>query len=42
VRNYARMATKKSIGESISDEQMKALRLQAHKFHPDWNYTLLP
>ena len=29
-------------GESINDEQMKALRLQVHKFHPDWNYTLLP
>ena len=29
-------------GESISDQQMKTLRLQAHKFHPDWNYTLLP
>jgi hypothetical protein len=29
-------------GESISDDQMKALRLQVHKFHPDWNYTLLP
>jgi hypothetical protein len=29
-------------GESITDEQMKALRLQVHKFHPDWNYTLLP
>ena len=28
-------------GESISDEQMKALHLQGHKFHPDWNYTLL-
>jgi transposase len=34
-RNY-------EIGESINDEQMKALRLQVHKFHPDWNYTLLP
>ncbi len=34
-RNY-------NTGESISDQQMKALRLQVHKFHPDWNYTLLP
>jgi Rhodopirellula transposase DDE domain len=26
----------------ISDEQLERLRLQRHKFHGDWNYTLTP
>jgi len=27
-------------GVSITDEQMKAIRLQPHKTHPQWNYTI--
>ncbi|MGH9895559.1 MAG: ISAzo13 family transposase, partial [bacterium] len=30
------------IGQKVSLSEMKELRLRGHKFHPDWNYTLLP
>jgi Rhodopirellula transposase DDE domain len=30
------------IGIKVTDAQMAALRLQAHDFHGEWNYTLLP
>ena len=29
-------------GEKIDDKEMKALRLEPHDFHGDWNYTLRP
>jgi hypothetical protein len=29
-------------GQKISDDEMRALRLQPHKFHGDWNYTFQP
>ncbi len=29
-------------GQKISPAEMRALRLQGHRFHPDWNYTLSP
>jgi len=29
-------------GIKISDVQMKALQLQPHKIHPQWNYTISP
>jgi Rhodopirellula transposase DDE domain len=29
-------------GQKITDEQMRKLRLKAHRFHGDWNYTLQP
>ncbi|MGH3450077.1 MAG: ISAzo13 family transposase, partial [Haloechinothrix sp.] len=29
-------------GIKIPDEQMRALPLEKHEFHPDWNYTLRP
>jgi hypothetical protein len=29
-------------GVEVSNEQVDALRLKRHKFHGDWNYTLLP
>ncbi|MFQ5874462.1 MAG: ISAzo13 family transposase, partial [Dehalococcoidia bacterium] len=29
-------------GIKVSDKQMKALRIQRHEKHPDWNYTLSP
>jgi hypothetical protein len=29
-------------GRKITDEQMKALNIRGHKFHPDWNYTISP
>ncbi|MGH9438101.1 MAG: ISAzo13 family transposase [Terriglobia bacterium] len=29
-------------GVTTSDEELDKLRLKRHKFHPDWNYTLLP
>ena len=29
-------------GRHVSPKEMKALRLQGHSFHPDWNYSLLP
>lgn len=29
-------------GQKIRDEEMRALRLQPHRFHGDWNYTLQP
>ena len=29
-------------GRQISPQEMKTLRLKAHSFHPDWNYTLSP
>lgn len=27
-------------GLAISDDDMKRLRLQSHRFHPEWNYTI--
>jgi hypothetical protein len=29
-------------GRTVSDEQMAALKLYRHKFHGEWNYTLVP
>jgi len=29
-------------GQEISPQVMKALKLQPHRFHPEWNYTLSP
>lgn len=29
-------------GRQVSAKEMKALRLQGHSFHPEWNYSLLP
>jgi hypothetical protein len=29
-------------GLSVTADEMKALRLRGHTFHPDWNYTLSP
>jgi hypothetical protein len=29
-------------GAKITAEQLAAVRLKSHRFHPDWNYTLLP
>jgi hypothetical protein len=29
-------------GTTVSDEQIRALHLHGHSFHPDWNYTLSP
>jgi len=29
-------------GIKISDEQLEAVRLHGHAFHPDWNYTISP
>ena len=29
-------------GTEVSDEEMEAVPLARHRFHGDWNYTLLP
>ena len=29
-------------GITVSDQEMKGLRIRRHKTHPDWNYTLSP
>ena len=29
-------------GQTVTDEQVEAVRLKPHAFHPDWNYTMLP
>ena len=29
-------------GTKISDEEMKAIRLERHARYPDWNYTIKP
>ena len=29
-------------GRKVSDDEMDALRLYQHKFHGEWNYTLVP
>jgi hypothetical protein len=29
-------------GQEISPQALKELRLQGHRFHPEWNYTLSP
>jgi hypothetical protein len=29
-------------GIKVSDEQLDAIRLRRHKFHPTWNYTISP
>jgi DDE family transposase len=29
-------------GTTVSDEEVRALNLRGHSFHPDWNYTLSP
>ena len=29
-------------GIKHSDEEMKKLRIEPHKLHPKWNYTILP
>jgi hypothetical protein len=29
-------------GQKVTEQEMKALRLQRHAFHGDWNYTLQP
>jgi hypothetical protein len=30
------------IGRKVTDEQMKRVKLERHKFHGDWNYTIRP
>jgi len=29
-------------GIKVSDKELEAVRLRRHKFHPEWNYTILP
>jgi hypothetical protein len=29
-------------GQKITDDEMHKLRVQPHKFHGDWNYTVQP
>jgi len=29
-------------GIKVSDKELQAVRLRRHKFHPEWNYTILP
>jgi len=29
-------------GIKVSDQELEAVRLRPHKFHPGWNYTILP
>jgi Rhodopirellula transposase DDE domain len=29
-------------GQTVPSENFYAVRLKAHAFHPDWNYTVLP
>ena len=29
-------------GIKVSDQELEAVRLRRHKFHPEWNYTILP
>jgi hypothetical protein len=33
---------KYTTGRKVTDEQMKSLRLQRHKFHGEWNYVINP
>jgi hypothetical protein len=33
---------KYATGRRISDEQMKTLNIERHRFHGDWNYTIRP
>jgi DDE family transposase len=33
---------KYAIGRRISDEEMKRINLEPHRFHGDWNYTIRP
>jgi hypothetical protein len=30
------------LGRKITDEDMKAVRLQPARFHDDWNYAIMP
>jgi hypothetical protein len=30
------------VGAKVSDEELPAVKLQPHKFHGDWNYTVRP
>ncbi|MBI5604643.1 MAG: ISAzo13 family transposase [Deltaproteobacteria bacterium] len=30
------------VGRKVSDEEMKRVNLERHKFHGDWNYTIRP
>jgi hypothetical protein len=27
---------------AVCDEQLTAVQIQREKFHPDWNYTIIP
>ena len=29
-------------GINVSDDQLEAVNLQSHAFHPEWNYTISP
>jgi hypothetical protein len=29
-------------GQEVSDDQMALLKLEPHRFHGDWNYTIRP
>lgn len=29
-------------GRKVSDDEMEALNVRGHRFHPEWNYTILP
>jgi hypothetical protein len=41
LRIKAKLDTREYVtGEEITDEQMEAIRLQPHKTHPRWNYTI--
>ncbi len=43
LRVQARLDRKKyPLRQVISDKEMATVRLQSHKTHPDWNYTILP
>lgn len=31
-----------NLGATVTAQQLQGLRITGHRFHPDWNYTLLP
>ena len=43
LRVKARLDKRKyPIGIKVSDEEMEAINLTRHKFHGDWNYSIVP
>jgi hypothetical protein len=39
---WLRRVAASTTGVEVSDEQLAAVNIYSHEFHPEWNYTIKP